>query len=142
MKNPLFYFLLLILCRSYAQSRPEFTLKIENVKQTKGMIRVAFYKKANDFLEDKSIVFAKEFKVNQKGEVSATWSDVPYGEYAFAIYQDKNGNKKLDKNIVGYPNEPFAFSKNVKPKFAAPDFEDCKIVFSSNNSIFTLKLID
>lgn len=126
----------------FAQSKGEFTLKIQNIKQTQGLLRVAFYNKANDFLEDKSIVFAKEFKANQKGEISVTWGEIAYGSYALAIYHDKNGNKKLDKNLVGYPSEPFGFSKNVKPKFSAPNFEDCKIVFSSNNSTFTIKLID
>jgi uncharacterized protein (DUF2141 family) len=27
------------------------------------------------------------------------------------IFQDLNGNKKLDKNFIGIPTEPFAFSQ-------------------------------
>ncbi|MBP6620140.1 MAG: DUF2141 domain-containing protein [Leadbetterella sp.] len=122
--------------------QPQVVVNITNIKQLKGNIRVAFYKKGSAFPREGSITYAKEVKVSKLGEMSLSFIDIPFGEYAIAVFQDKNQNQKIDKNFVGYPTEPFGFSKNFKPKFSEPDFSDCNVVISSNNNSFTIKLID
>lgn len=122
--------------------QPQVVVNITNIKQLKGNIRVAFYKKGSAFPREGSISYAKEVKVSKLGEMSLSFIDIPFGEYAIAVFQDKNQNQKIDKNFVGYPTEPFGFSKNFKPKFSEPDFSDCNVVISSNNNSFTIKLID
>lgn len=124
---------------SHAQT---FHLKVSNVKSTAAILRIAFYKKENKFADEKNFAFTKEIKPPKLGEVTLTFTDIPAGEYALALYQDSNSNKKLDTNIVGYPKEPFAFSQNIKPKFSAPTYEECKIIFNANNTTFSIKLID
>lgn len=122
--------------------KPNVVVKITNIKQIKGNMRVAFYKKGSGFPKEGSITYAKEAKVTQLGEMVLNFTDIPFGEYAIAVFQDKNLNQKIDKNFVGYPIEPFGFSKNFKPKFSEPDFVDCNVIFEANNNTFTIKLID
>jgi len=140
MKSILLFTSLLLFgfAESHAQT---FNLKISNLKST-GIIRIAFYKKENKFADEKDFAFTKEVKPPKTGEATLTFTDIPAGEYALALYQDSNGNKKLDTNLVGYPKEPFAFSQNIKPKFSAPAFEECKIAFNAKNTTFSIKLID
>lgn len=126
----------------FAQSKPEFNLKIQNIKTTKGTIRIAFYKKGADFPNDEGITYAKEIKISQAGEIDLKFNDIPLGEYAVAVFHDVNANKKIDKNLFGAPTEPYGFTRNFKPKFSAPKFSDCNIVFSSQNKSFTIKLLD
>jgi uncharacterized protein (DUF2141 family) len=123
---------------SHAQT---FNLKLSNVKST-AVLRIAFYNKENKFPDEGKFAFAKEFKPTKTGDITLTFTDIPAGEYALAIYQDSNGNKKLDTNLVGYPKEPFAFSQNIKPRFSAPAYEECKIAFNANNTTFSIKLMD
>jgi uncharacterized protein (DUF2141 family) len=123
---------------SHAQT---FNLKVSNVKST-AILRIAFYKRENKFPDEGKFAFAKEVKPTKTGEITLSWADIPAGEYALAIYQDSNGNKKLDTNLVGYPKEPFGFSQNIKPKFSAPAYEECKIAFNANITTFSIKLID
>jgi uncharacterized protein (DUF2141 family) len=122
--------------------KPNVVVKITNIKQLKGNLRVAFYKKGSAFPKEGSITYAKEVKVTQVGEMSLSFSDIPFGEYAIAVFQDKNQNQKIDKNLVGYPTEPFGFSKNFKPKFSEPEFSDCNVVISPTTNTFSIKLID
>ena len=139
-----FLFILLILFgfdEAKAQSAPTFNLKISNLKST-AILRIAFYKKENKFPDVGKFAFAKEIKISKVGDATLSWADVPAGEYALAIYQDLNGNKKLDTNIVGFPKEPFGFTQNIKPKFSAPNYDECKITFNANNTTFSIKLID
>jgi outer membrane protein len=42
--------------------------------------------------------------------------DLPAGEYAAVIYEDRNGNGRLDRNFIGIPTEPIAFSNAYRPK--------------------------
>lgn len=123
---------------SHAQT---FNLKVSNVKNT-AILRIAFYKKENKFPDEGKFAFAKEFKPTKTGEITLMFTDIPVGEYALAIYQDSNNNKKLDTNMVGYPKEPFGFSQNIKPRFSAPAYEECKITFNASNTTFSIKLID
>jgi uncharacterized protein (DUF2141 family) len=139
------YFLALLIAASqlvFSQGKPFVVVKVTNIKQAKGNMRVAFYKKGSGFPKEGSITFAKELKVIQPGELAVNFTDIPYGEYAIAVFQDKNQNQKIDKNLLGYPVEPFGFSKNFKPRFSEPDFSDCSVLISASNNSFTIKLID
>jgi len=127
---------------AFGQEQSPITVKVTNIKQAKGTMRVAFYKKGSGFPKEGSITFAKETKVSKAGELTLKFTDIPYGEYAIAVFQDKNQNQKIDKNLIGYPTEPFGFSKNFKPKFSDPDFEDCNVIISATNNIFSIKLLD
>ncbi|MGA1824519.1 MAG: DUF2141 domain-containing protein, partial [bacterium] len=42
--------------------------------------------------------------------------DIPPGEYALVVYNDKNDNGSLDKNFIGIPKEPVGFSRHYRPK--------------------------
>ncbi|MBK6978861.1 MAG: DUF2141 domain-containing protein [Cytophagaceae bacterium] len=85
---------------------------------------------------------AKEIKPTKTGELLLNITELPQGDYAIAVYHDLNGNFNLDKNVFGYPSEPFGFSKNFKPRFSAPDFNDCKISISNTGLQTSIKLID
>jgi uncharacterized protein (DUF2141 family) len=49
---------------------------------------------------------------------------VPYGTYAFTVYQDMNANRKLDTNFIGIPKEPVGVSKNARGRFGPPRWKD------------------
>lgn len=46
------------------------------------------------------------------------------GRTAVKVLQDLNGNGKMDKTLIGIPDEPFGLSNNVEPDMAAPGFDE------------------
>jgi uncharacterized protein (DUF2141 family) len=48
------------------------------------------------------------------GQHSATFSDLPAGEYAAKTFHDVDGNGKMNTNPFGMPTEPYAFSNNAR----------------------------
>ncbi len=50
--------------------------------------------------------------------------NLPPGRYAVAVHQDQIANRKIDLNIFGAPKEPWGVSKNVRPTFRAPHFDE------------------
>jgi uncharacterized protein (DUF2141 family) len=102
-------------------------------------IFVAVYRPSDPFPE-----FGKGWK-NEiypvQGKSQTISLDLPKGTYALAIFQDINNNNKLDKNVFGYPTEPFGFSRNFRPILGKPNFEDCSVVYKGDNSTLQIKLI-
>ncbi len=45
------------------------------------------------------------------------------GDYAIALYQDKNSDRRLDKGALGIPSEPIGFSNNPRIKLAPPSYQ-------------------
>jgi uncharacterized protein (DUF2141 family) len=108
---------------SYGQNKLYIT--VTDIK-SKGTVYIAIY--------DKPDCFGKPHKAYRKlathsdgGVVTTTADNLPSGSYSVAVYQDLNNNKKVDKNVLGIPTEPFAFSNNIHPTVSAPTFKQCKV---------------
>lgn len=73
-------------------------------------------------------------RVLQVTEPSATLTfNLPPGQYAIALYNDENGNGKLD-TVFGIPREQFGFSNNAMGRLGPPSFEQASITITSENS--------
>lgn len=101
-------------------------LEITNIKSSKGAMMVAIYDSKANFPQGK-ITIKNRIADVKVGKMFVDIPNIPKGKYAVAIFHDVNDNRKIDKNFIGYPTEPFGFSKNFKPRVSAPKFEDCSI---------------
>lgn len=67
---------------------------------------------------------------------SVAFIDLAPGRYVVAVFQDLNGNGKLDTDLLGRPTEPYALSGNA----ALPRFEAAAINVHTDNKSISLKL--
>ena len=118
--------------RAQMKTKPEnFTIEVVvlGVNQIKGDLRIALYSEENEFLSksdiyDFRIIPVRDltekiiFKVNSKGK------------YAIAVVHDISENGKLDFNLVGYPKEPYGFSRNPGVWYREPLFTECSFQLS------------
>ncbi|WP_169720053.1 DUF2141 domain-containing protein [Dyadobacter alkalitolerans] len=122
---------------------PAMTLNVEftNIKKGQGKLWIAIYKPEEKFAsKEKPKIYRI---VDVKGAAPQLVAfDLAPGRYALAVYHDLNSNGVLDKNFVGIPKEPYGFSKNFRPKFSAPKFEDCEFVFKDPGQKINVKLTD
>ena len=109
-------------------------VKIQGIKEPKGMVRLAFYNSEEEYLDEEKIAFFHEELVIQTGEMTIL-IQLPKGDYSVAIYQDLNNDKELNTNLVGIPKEPYGFSNNVMGAFGPPSFEAAKVQFPTTNKI-------
>ena len=117
------------------------TLNITNIQQSKGTLRIGIYDPTPAFGSDHA-------KPNYLKSISITKTDnqviifeLPQGRYALAMYHDLNDNNKMDKNMVGFPKEPYGFSNNFRPKFSGPKFEDCAFELNDSPKTINIKLL-
>ncbi|MGL6115735.1 MAG: DUF2141 domain-containing protein [Cetobacterium sp.] len=102
-------------------------------KNLSGTAYLNLYDNKEKFLKpDKAY---KKLKFNLTAEeTTIILKDLPYGDYAFTIFLDKNNNGKLDTNLIKIPQEPSAFSNNYKPKFK-PSFNSAKFSIQKEETI-------
>ncbi len=103
-----------------------------------GHVRVAVYDGEATFLE--SAAAKHDALVNEDGLALLTLADLEPGDYAFVAYYDKNGDGKLNRNVLGKPKEPYIFSNDVRPKLRKPTFDETKVAVARGEVIvLTLK---
>ena len=132
-------FLFVLLSQVSSEVSDELVIQVSNIKEVKGDIVVSLYNKADDF--PKSGRFCKKVSFPIKGKtVTCRLKGIAKGEYAIAIYHDINSDSKFNQNFIGLPLEAYGFSKNARPKFSAPDYDEVKFNFPEENN-FKIALI-
>jgi len=115
-------------------AQSSLVVKVQGLKQASGVVRVALYNKAKNFLKFEGLA-ANAFAKASEGETQVIFENLRHGDYAIALYHDKNDNKAMDKNWLGIPLEPLGFSNAKLRSFGPPKFEDCVFSFRENTEI-------
>ena len=66
------------------------------------------------------------------GTAQAVFEAVPHGDYAVTAYQDDNDNGRLDQGMFRLPKERLGFSNGLRPRFAAPAYEDAAVYLEND----------
>jgi uncharacterized protein (DUF2141 family) len=116
-----------------------FTLTVESIPESKGEIRIAVFDSQNTYERKEDPVHAVVVPVDEQ---TITWSDdsLPHGNYAIAVYHDKNTNGELDTNLIGIPKEAYGFSNNARGKFGPASWEDAKFTVDSDNAAISIQI--
>ena len=132
--------LLLLLAPPPVRPAPvSVTVVVTALASTQSVVKLNFYNTSGSFLKDGQQVMRLVVRPGGKNTITVPVELVP-GEWAVALTQDTNNNDLLDKNFLGIPTEPYAFSNNVRPRFAAPKFEECKFMVSEPGLVVNIAL--
>jgi len=126
---------------SVLPEKKPLTIAVQQLKNTTAGIYVAVYKNTQDFGKTDKIYRGAKIVPNGKTRATVDIPDLEYGIYAIAVYQDINGNGKLDTGLFGIPKEPYGFSNNFKPVFSGPTFEKCRFTYSEQNALVTINIL-
>jgi uncharacterized protein (DUF2141 family) len=100
------------------------TIKVTNVKSTKGKVLFALFSNAEGFPGSHTKAFRLADSGPVVGATTVVFENLPSGTYALAVFHDENNDGKLNTNLVGIPKEPYGFSNNARPSFSAPSFKE------------------
>lgn len=113
------------------------TVVISALASTQSVVKLNFYNAPEKFLKDGQMAIRMVVRPEGKSVLKLPVELAP-GEWAVAVSQDLNNNDKLDKNFLGIPTEPFAFSNNVKPRLSAPSFKECKFTVDGPGQVVNI----
>ncbi|UFH55181.1 DUF2141 domain-containing protein [Spirosoma sp. KNUC1025] len=107
------------------------TVVISNVNNRTGKLYVGLANNPASFDGESSQ--QKVVDVPASGEIPVVFDGLTPGRYAVRLYQDLNGNQKID--FAGQiPSEPFGFS-NVTMLMGKPDFNESSFDLNENKTI-------
>ncbi len=98
------------------------TVQVSGVQAGGGQVYVGLCRTALD----PSACTQGDVRAPRGGRMSFTFRNVPAGPLAVAVYQDANGNGRLDRNALGVPSEPYGFSNDVG-RLAPPTFSRASV---------------
>lgn len=137
-----FYFVGLV--NVYSQLH-EIQIEIENIKNS-GTAYIAIYDGSKSFEKDNGKKSAdKQMYIKSIVEKVNTGRfikriEIEEGVYAISLFIDSNGNKKLDKNLIGIPTEQYGFSNNAVGFLGKPTFKNASFkLIKDSKQIIKLK---
>ena len=118
--------LLLPLCGQAA----DVTLEVEGLDTSRlqgAALLVAVFTEPAGWLRQPQSGHRFSLEAATNGKVTVVLKDLPEGALAFSLFQDANGNGRLDMNPMGIPVEPFGFSNDAVGNFGPPKFEQALV---------------
>lgn len=116
-----------------ATAQNKVTVQVSNFENNKGVCIICLYNNAKAYAGKGEPLRCLTVPVENKA-ASASFTEVPEGNYAISVIHDANNNKKFDKNFLGIPTEGYGASQNKLPFAAAPKFDDNKFTITANST--------
>ncbi len=110
-------------------SAATLTVTIEGARNRQGAVRAALFRDAEHWLKPDGAARADIAALDSVtgDSVIFVYADLSAGRYALSVFQDANGDGKLDTNPAGLPIEPYGFSRDARGRFGPPAFDDAAI---------------
>lgn len=114
---------LVLLAAGAAQAQNCVRVEVHNVRPQQGMLMVAAYAEAENYnRKPLTLMQLRPDKATLQFDVCGATGP----SLALSLFQDINGNQKLDTNLMGIPSEPWGASG--KPSgFEAPRWETTQV---------------
>jgi uncharacterized protein (DUF2141 family) len=142
----------------------DLEVEVRGVRLRGGEVHAALFDRAEDFALDIEV----RAMVSPNGEISAgvftgadefprppvetlsvtpsartlrlTFPDLEPGDYAVGVYQDRNGNGRLDATVVRDPTEPWGISNDPRPKDRSPTWDEAKFALPAEGTKIVIEL--
>lgn len=108
------------------------TLEVRGIEKVEGHLYVAIYNSEETFMKKPLTAFRIDVKDKA---LSIPCQGLPAGTYAISLFQDENGNAKLDTAAFGIPTEKFGFSNDAQGVMGPPSYEKCRFTFSEDTTL-------
>lgn len=113
-----------------ASAAADLTLHVQGLDTQRlqgAQLMVAVYTEPANWLKQPPI--GRRFSLDgaADGRITVVLKDLPDGPLALSLFQDANGNNRLDMNTMGMPVEPFGFSNDAVGQFGPPKFEQAVV---------------
>ncbi|MDX1927955.1 MAG: DUF2141 domain-containing protein [Pirellulaceae bacterium] len=114
------------------QSQPAARLVISGVRPGRGNVKVAIFTDASSFPQPTSAIQTLELAA---ANTTLETTLPSLAQFAIAVYQDINADGELNRNRLGVPVEPFAFSNNAMGNRGPPSFDQAAIIQPAPNEV-------
>ena len=113
---------LLLTAAADAPESITINLVLTGLRSSAGAVRVCVWPEENGFPDCRRGANVRMLAAPAAPEVRLAVTGLAPGRYAVSVIHDENGNRRLDKNLLGIPTEGVGFSHNPRVTFGPPAF--------------------
>ncbi len=123
-----------------AQNTATIKVSVDDIKSIgKGEVVFMLFNTSEGFPRERNKAYKYHTVSDFGASASHTFTDIPYGEYAISVHQDKDADGEMKSNFIGMPKEPVGASNMTK--MGKPNFDKCKIVVDDPSEEINIKFI-
>ena len=125
-----------------SEAKTHLAINVRLTEHAHGELAYLIFASPSGFPGDRDKALRRGFLVIPDGaQQLRIEADLPPGTYAVSVYEDINGNQKLDRNLIGIPKEPVGVSGNPSKHFGPPRFDDCSFRLGHADQMITITLV-
>lgn len=117
----------------------DLTVVVNNVKTSDGALMIALFAAEADY-PDRALRSLQMPATAPQSRIHL--SDLPPGSYAIRMYHDRNGNGRLDSNLLGIPKEPYGFSGRSGLRIGPPGWDEAHFALPDAGAAIDIHLND
>jgi uncharacterized protein (DUF2141 family) len=141
----LLLFVLAIFFTAYAatnHAETRLTIDVHLTKHAHGELAYLIFASPAEFPADRNQAIRHGFLPIPGGaQQLRIETDLPPEIYAASLYEDLNGDRKLDRNLIGIPNEPVGASGDPKERFGPPRFDKCSFQLTGSSQTIATTVV-
>ena len=118
-------------------------VNVHGISEHRGTMNIGLYINDGTWLTGDNIAFTRVVPVPTEGDVvSATFEEIPVGQYAVSLYQDVDENSALAQGTLGIPTEPWGMSNDAIGVLAPASFEQAAFALDAPETTIDVQLRD
>jgi acyl-CoA reductase-like NAD-dependent aldehyde dehydrogenase/uncharacterized protein (DUF2141 family) len=127
---------------SQTGAETHLTIRVHLTSQARGELGYLIFAAPDGFPGDRDKALQHGFLPIPTGARQLTLeSDLAPGTYAVSVYEDLNGNHKLDHNFLGVPREPVGVSGHPRARYGPPRFDECSFPLNGPAQTIDIKVV-
>ncbi|MGG6267947.1 DUF2141 domain-containing protein [Leptolyngbya sp. AN03gr2] len=123
-----------------ANTRGNLRIVVDGIRQQQGQVCVSLFAGSQGFPDRGDRAVRAQCVPVGKERTAVAFQNIAVGNYAIAVYHDRNGNGKLDRNFLGIPREGFGFSRNPVVRTRAPRFNEASVFVAGTETTAQIQL--
>jgi len=117
---------------------PEGTITVvmTGLRNNQGVVRVALFGSPETYNNDHNVgmgSFRKVVVPVVHNQAVASFSEMPYGDYAVKAFHDENNSGKFVVGTFGRPKVEYGYSNDARAAFGPPPFRRAKFTLAQPN---------
>lgn len=129
----LFFFIVWVSVFAYAQ-KANLRVVVDQAISNKGTVKIGVFNSFHHFMTHTQPVYSSVELIDDS-TASHTFTDIPFGRYAIAVYHDENNDDTLNTKSLHIPLEGVGFSGKFPSRIKPPDYPHASFRLKQDTTI-------
>ncbi len=119
----------------------QLAVQVDGLKNQQGQICLSLFASSQGFPSSRENALQSRCLAITARSQQVTFDNLRPGSYAVAVFHDANGDRAINSNFLGIPQEGFGFSRNPAIRTGPPQFGDAIVFVAGRTTTIQIRLI-